>query len=81
MLIIVQIETDKTVAGCLTDLPQIQPLPPAYIVDAFTANRVSAAQCNSGQYALFASIKSSRVDFATEALGTVFDSVIACHSF
>lgn len=36
---------------------------------------------SSGQYPLFASIKSSRIFFATPALGTVFDSVNACHSF
>ena len=36
---------------------------------------------NSGQYPLLASIKSSRIDLATLALGTVLDKVIACQSF
>lgn len=36
---------------------------------------------NSGQKPLLASIKSSNISFATVALGTVFDNVIACHNF
>jgi hypothetical protein len=42
---------------------------------------VFVAYFNAGQNALFASIKSSSISFATFALGTVFDNVMACHSF
>ena len=35
----------------------------------------------TGQYSLLASIKSSKISFATFALGTVLDIVIACHNF
>lgn len=36
---------------------------------------------NSGQKPLLASIKSSNINFATFALGTHFDIIIACHNF
>ena len=36
---------------------------------------------SSGQYFTFASIKSSSINLATAALGTVLDMVIACHIF